>query len=320
MVIFLTLSFAYYVAQDMALPLPREAFPAAAAFLLGLLIFVASLQARNKSESAWNYSGLTTAAVLSLVPLIFWASMGSAPAPEQPTGFPLKVMSYNIHSAYNIQGSQDLEAIARVIEDSGADIIGVQEISRVRLMDGAADMPSWLSQRLDMPFVFRGTEEPIWGNAILSRYPILESGWGNLPKEGSLIKRGYLWARIDLGEPEPLLVIVTHLHQIEADTLVRQAQVPVILEFMKDTGYSVLLGDLNAEPGSAEINLITGAGLVDSWAEAGLGDGFTYSSGDPINRIDWIWHTADLEVEKVEVIQTQASDHMPVIAVFELER
>jgi endonuclease/exonuclease/phosphatase family metal-dependent hydrolase len=318
MVIFLALSFAYYVAQDIALPFPRQAFPAAAAGLLGALFLVASLQARTKTESAWDYSGITAAAVLAVVPLVYWALSGTAPAPEQPSGFPIKVMSYNIHSAYNIAGSQDLEAIAKVIEESGADIIALQEVSRVRLMDGAADMPAWLSQRLDMPVLFQGTEEPIWGNAILSRYPVLESGWGELPLEGTLIKRGYLWARIDIGEPEPLLVIVTHLHHLEPDSLVRQAQVPVILQFWNEQGYSLLLGDLNAVPGSPEMKLIADAGLVDSWSGVGIGPGFTYSSGDPIARIDWIWHTADMKVIGVEVIQTQASDHLPVIAILDL--
>ncbi len=66
--------------------------------------------------------------------------------PSQPEGLPVKVMTYNIHSGYNVDGGQDFEAIARVIEDSGADIIGLQEVSRGRLMDGAVDMTTWLIQ------------------------------------------------------------------------------------------------------------------------------------------------------------------------------
>jgi len=38
MVLFLTLVFAFYLAQDIALPFPRQAFPAAAAALLGLFV------------------------------------------------------------------------------------------------------------------------------------------------------------------------------------------------------------------------------------------------------------------------------------------
>ncbi len=319
MVLFLTLVFAFYLAQDIALPFPRQAFPAAAAALLGLFVLIASVQDRSQTKVAsWDLSGISVAGILALVPFVYWALLGSGPLPEQPSGLPIKVMSYNIHSGFNFAGSQDLEAIADVIEDSGADIVVLQEVSRVRLMDGAADMPTWLSQRLDMPMLFQGTEEPIWGNAILSRYPVLESGWGDLPLAGTLMKRGYLWARIDAGGPQPLLVIGTHLHHLGPDSLARQAQVPVILEFWDGQGYSLLLGDLNAEPDSTEMEMIVEAGLLDSWSDAGVGSGFTFSSGDPYQRIDWIWHTEDLIAVETQVVQTQASDHMPVLATIDL--
>ena len=320
MVLFLILSFAYYAALDMALPIPRDSFPAAAAGIIGVLIFVGATQTRGRSNTAWNHAGAITAGGLVLVPLVCWALWGSGPSPAQPVGFPVKVMTYNIHSAFNVAGSQDLESIAKVIEDSGADIIGLQEVSRVRLMDGAADMPRWLANRLDMSYVFQGTEEPIWGNAILSRYPIIESGYGDLPKAGTLMKRGYLWALIDVGESEPLLVIVTHLHHLEEDSEVRQVQVPVILEFWNGHGHTVLLGDFNAQPDSREMELIAEAGLVDSWIEKGEGPGFSYASNDPDQRIDWIWHSPDLAAVEIEVIQTVASDHMPVLGTYEMGR
>ena len=40
----------------------------------------------------------------------------------------VKVMSYNIHHAVGQDGVLDLERIAKVIEDSGAEIIGLQEV------------------------------------------------------------------------------------------------------------------------------------------------------------------------------------------------
>ena len=319
MVLFLALVLAYYIAMDMAMPFPRQVFPTAAAALLGLLILVASLQARSHSEPAtWDLSGISAAGVLTIVPLVYWVLLGSAPSPVQPSGLPVKVMSYNLHAGFSYAGLQDLESIAQVIEDSGADIVALQEVSRVRLMDGSADMSAWLSQRLDMPILFRGTEEPIWGNAILSRYPVLDSGWGELPLAGTLIKRGYLWARIDVGGPQPLLVIATHLHHIGADSLARQAQVPVLLRFWDGQGYSLLLGDLNATTGSIVMAPIAVVGLLDSWSEAGVGQGFTFSAGDPFQRIDYIWHSDDLIAVEAQVLQTLDSDHLPVVAILDL--
>ncbi|MCK4488690.1 MAG: endonuclease/exonuclease/phosphatase family protein [Anaerolineales bacterium] len=107
---------------------------------------------------------------------------------------------------------------------------------------------------------------------------------------------------------------MTHLHHVEADVDVRLAQVPVIMDFWDDENSTVFLGDLNAKPDSAEMQLIAEAGLVDAWIEAGAGSGYTDASNYPVKRIDFIWHSADLETVEIEVIQTQASDHMPVIA------
>ncbi len=316
MLIFLILSFAFYAAQDIALPISRASFPTLAAGLLVGMIIWATLQIRSQSPAPGDYSAVLATGILLVIPLVCWAGWGTTALKSTTSGFPVKVMNYNIHSAFNIAGSQDLEGIAQVIEASGADIVGLQEISRTRLMDGGADMPTWLAKRLGMEVIFQGTEEPIWGNAILTRYPILESGSGVLPREGSLIGRGYLWARLDLGGGESMLVIVTHLHQVVADVPVRLAQVPVILDFWNGRDSTVFMGDLNAKPDSEEIQLIYDAGLVDSWLEAGQGLGYTDASNNPNKRIDYLWHSPDLKALDIEVIQTQASDHMPVVANF----
>jgi endonuclease/exonuclease/phosphatase family metal-dependent hydrolase len=222
-------------------------------------------------------------------------------------------MTYNIHSGFGSLGRHDPEAIAKVIEDSGADVVALQEITRDRLLDGASDLVTWLSRRLNMSIVFGGTEEPHWGNAILSRLPVLASGSGELPRDHSLIGRGYTWVEIDIGAGDPLLVINTHLHQIEEDHDIRLLQVPVLLEFWDGRPNSILLGDLNAESGAPEITLLEEAGLIDSWIESGAGPGLTWNARDPSKRIDWVWHSTDLTGDQVEVIQTLASDHLPVM-------
>lgn len=320
MLLFLILVFAFYVAQDIALPLPRRIFPAIASAIFGALTLFASARVRTMPMTAKKEtSGFWVNLALLMVPLALWITQGSMPIPEEPLGDPIKVMTYNIHSGFNAAGRQDLEAIARVIEDSGADIVALQEVSRVRLLDGGADLAAWLSERLDMPYLFKGTEDPNWGNAILSRYPIVDWGWGSLPRVDTLIGRGYLWASIDVGASQPLLVIDTHLHHLEPDSGVRQEQVQVLLDFWAEEDYTIVLGDLNAEPNSTEIRMIADSGLLDAWSSIGIGPGFTFSSSDPNSRIDWIWHTSELQPIGIEVIQTQASDHMPVLASFEVK-
>jgi len=314
MLIFLILSFAFYAAQDIALPISRASFPAFAAGLLVAAIIWATFQIRSQPPASGDYSAVLATGILLSIPLMCWAVWGTPVSQPAASGLPVTVMNYNIHSAFDTSGRQDLEAIAQVIERSGADIIGFEEISRTRLMDGGTDMPTWLARRLEMNYLFQGTEEPTWGNAILTRYPILDSGQGTLPREGTLIGRGYLWALLDIGEDDPLLVITTHLHHLEDEGQVRQVQVPVILEFWDGRDPAILLGDFNAEPGSPEMELIAAAGLHDAWGEAGTGPGYTWPAQDPYQRIDWLWLSPSLQALDTEVLQTEASGHRPVIA------
>lgn len=317
MILFLIMVFGFYIAQEIPLPFQRSIFPATAGVLVGLLILQATMLVRSRAVTTARYLAAPAAAVvLLLVPLIHWIFSGSSPEWAHTDGGGVRVMTYNIHSGFNTDGQPDLEAIAQVIESSDADIVGLQEVSRWRFMDASSDVPYWLARRLGMAYVFQGTEEPIWGNALLSRYPIIEWGWGDLPRAGKLIGRGYLWARIDVGEVEPVLVIVTHLHHLAPDSHARQVQIPEILQFWGGQAYSVLLGDMNAEPGSAEMEMISAEGFKDAWTEVGEGVGYTFSSDDPVKRIDWLWHSDDLVPAEIGVIQTQASDHMPVQAFF----
>jgi endonuclease/exonuclease/phosphatase family metal-dependent hydrolase len=318
MFLFLILSFIYYVSLDIALPIPRSAILPSAAILLGLIVFLASLRVRNLAGSPWrDWTPIVIATALVLVPLGHWLAQGSVDQPEAPSALPTTVMTYNLHSAYDVSGRQDPEAIAQVIEASGAKIIALQEISRGWLINGSTDLATWLAQRLRMQVLFQGTTGPMWGNAILTSYPILEYGSGTLPSGGALLGRGYLWALVDIGLDQPLQVIATHLHHLEAENEIRLLQVPELLEYWDGAPLSLIMGDLNAEPHYPEIDLFVQAGLLDSWMEAGEGDGLTWPADDPFERIDWVWHTPDLLATRAVKIESLASDHLPVLVTLE---
>lgn len=317
MLLFLLLAFIYYVSLELPIPVPRGAFVPAAAAVTGVLTaWAAARVAPRPAGEGESGAALLAAAGLALVALGAAAALGRGPGPQSPRGLPLRVMTYNIHSAFDVEGRQDPEAIARVIEDSRADIVALQEVSRGWLINGSTDLAGWLSRRLGMPFLFRGTADAVWGNALLSRYPIVDHGWGDLPLAGTRLPRGYLWAEIEVGAAQPLLVIVTHLHHVEGEHGPRLAQVPVLLEAWGGRPFSLLMGDLNAEPGYPEIELFAQAGLLDAWA-AGEGPGLTWPAYGPFERIDWVWHTGDLRPLSAEAIETTASDHLPVVVEFE---
>lgn len=80
----------------------------------------------------------------------------------------------------------------------------------------------------------------------------------------------------------------------------------------------VVMGDMNDFNRSAPLDTLTGGGLKDSWWEGGFGYGATFHKGWMRLRIDHILHSKDLNLESIKVIETDLSDHNPVVAEFSL--
>lgn len=305
----------YYVSYDINLGFSNRVLPPLAVILIGLAV-VSALRVIPHFPMASSTTSATVAFALVLVPLVIWANWHS-PAPSIGKGLPVRVMTYNIHNGFNTDGRLNPEAIARVIEQARPDIVALQEVARGWYIDASVDLAMWLSRRLQMPYVFGPTADCVWGNAILSRYPIKE--WKNvpLPPRHLSLRRGYLWARIDIGGGEEILLIATHLHHIEKDSAIRQVQIPEIIKFWNHRPRTILLGDLNATPDAPEIAMLRDAGLHDAFTIAGTGPGFTWPSTRPQERIDYIWISPDLTVRNLMMPRSMASDHIGIVITVE---
>ena len=315
LVLYLLLAFVYYVSYDLPLPIPRPAvLPIAGGMAAVAMIWAAARLTPRPAHR--DKTLLVPGLALALLAAALAVVTARTPTPTLLEGGSVRVMTYNIHSAFDRAGRLDPEAIARVIEGSGADIVVLQEVSRGWLIDASTDLVAWLSGRLGMTARFQGTADPIWGNMILSRSGFLETGSGSLPLAGTLLPRGFVWARIDVGTGDPWLIIDTHLHHIAEEPGPRLEQIPVLMDFWNQQPRTLLMGDLNSEPDWPEMALPREAGMVDTWSEVGQGDGLSWPADDPFQRIDWIWHSPDLRPLSAETLNTQASDHRPVVAVF----
>jgi endonuclease/exonuclease/phosphatase family metal-dependent hydrolase len=296
-----SLTLVYYLSFLMPLlPVPRTALPLLAA--LGLAASALAVRpVRPKTAAAtldWLPAGL--ALLMLLVPLgrIVPESL-AMPAPPSASGSPVRVMTYNIRSGFGQSGRLDIDAPASVIRSADADVVGLQEVSRGWLITGGTDLLPLIARRLQMPHTIWGpATHPLFGNALASQGAPLASGHGTLPGLDTLVPRGYVWAELDWEAGDSLLIINTHLDSDRQD--VRLAQIEGLLAAWASRGRTVLVGDMNALPGSAEIERILAAGFVDAWAE----------TGQPARpRIDYIFHTPDLLAREVAVIDSPASDH-----------
>ena len=319
MALFVLLVFAYYAAYNVVLPVGNGLFPVLAAVLLGLAAVAATTGGRpgagadGRGQRRPSLVPAGIGVVLLLAPALFWAT---APAPAAAAGPArgVRVLTYNLHFGFDVRGWSDLEGAARAIEATGADVVGLEEVSRGWYVNGSTDMLAWLHRRLRMPYArFAGASDAIWGNAVLSRYPVVAGEVVPLPREGVPLRRNALRVELDLGAGRRLQVVVTHLHHLEGPdgARVRLAQLRPLLERVAGQPATVLMGDFNAEPGSAEIALVRAAGLGDAFVAGGGGraDELTWPSDRPDRRIDYIWLSGDLAASGFAAAPGTASDH-----------
>ena len=235
----------------------------------------------------------------------------------------VQVMSYNIHHGRGVSGGLDLEEIAAVIEASGADIIGLQEVDRnFGQRSDYQDQPAMLASRLNMHYVYGdslrvqhlrpGRGVGYYGNMILSRYPILDSQVLRLPNQWGNEPRTALKATIET-PTGPIVVWVTHLGLSNGD---REAQVQRLLGAVEEERLPfAVLGDFNALAQTPEARAMANQ-LQDvgrALEEDNIGT-FYAGPSQPMPRIDYIWVGEHFQPTSYRVIPSQASDHLAVTA------
>ncbi len=303
----------YYAVYQIALPYNNSIILTVAAVLVagGAMTSLRHMGPRLRIRRQQWFLGILTGLIALTLPL---GLVMTKPTPSTAdTGFPLKVITYNLHNGFNADGWLDLEALAKSIESSGADIIALQEISRGWLVSGRTDMLEWLSVRLGMPHYFGSTSGAFWGNAILSRYPIISATNIPLPSQDLPLERGFISMIIEVGGKN-FQVIDIHLHHVADDSDIRVAQVTAFLDFFGNTSDTIIMGDFNAEPEDPEIDLMRAAGLQDVLQSIEPPPAFTFRADDLYQRIDYIWVSADLGWTNVELVTGTASDHLGITA------
>lgn len=238
--------------------------------------------------------------------------------PAANGGSDLTVLQYNVHQGLDYWSVPSAPALVDRIESADADLVSLQEVNRGWDLSAGIDFFSYLRWRLPQYHVVYGRmDTALFGNAILSRYPIAASGYGILPHINSALSRGYVWSNID-APTGPLLFVSTHFTSYAGFDEERIQQADAYTAFWAKRPRSILAGDYNSHPDDIAIRRIEDAGLVDAGAAAGIGSENTYSSGDPHERIDYVFTSPDLKPVRAEILPGTASDHRPVLVVLRL--
>lgn len=196
------------------------------------------------------------------------------------------------------------------------DVVCLQEVDVHRKRSRFSHQAQEIADKLEMYCHFESSldlAEGAYGNAILSRFPLKLVRYARLPKPRGfpIESRGALWVTF---EGLPLHLINTHLGLLPFE---RIQQVREILSWVEHSeGPHVLCGDFNCLPGSREHQLlekrlrdaVVGKRLPTFW----------------LWRLDHVFCSPELKVAGCSVPLSRtsrlASDHLPLVVDFQLER
>lgn len=224
----------------------------------------------------------------------------------------IRVMTYNIHRGINKDNELDLDGISEVIKSSGADIIALQEVERFSVRTGFRDQIGYIADKLSMQHAFGKSINILngqYGNAILSKYPIEEYEVRELPSEGE--QRTLLKAGLNV-YGNRISVYSTHLGLEQSE---RELQVKEIMRITGDEKNFILAGDFNTKADKLDLfsrNFIDTASLTGN-SKA------TFEKEGLSGRIDYIFISKDFKVKEYDVLESNASDHYPVISTLNLK-
>jgi endonuclease/exonuclease/phosphatase family metal-dependent hydrolase len=250
---------------------------------------------------------------------------------------PIRVMSYNIHRWAGQDGRLDVSRLGDVIRSASADVVGLNEVLHPVTAGPVTREPlAELAEDLGMCYVFGPSgwidrRGPGWhgpvGNALLSRYPLIDATNTSLPRLQTTKQRSLLAATLGAGSARGLRAHVTHLdHAFEGTRLL---QIRAVLRQLPTQGPHYVGGDFNT-PGFVGrraryllppvLRYLRRSGYRDAFHEVGRGNGRTFPAASPVFRIDFLFLPERYAgaLRRAYALNSRvtrlASDHRPVVA------
>ncbi len=240
----------------------------------------------------------------------------------------LRVMTYNVHGCVGLDWQRSEKRIADVIASFQPDIVGLQELDMARKRSAGVDQARLIAMELGFHHLFHPAfirEEEHYGDAILSRWPMVIRRVGELPSKKAFPfpeTRGALWVKIQtpLGGVH---VMNTHFG-IGPGERMEQAEALSGSEWIgavPEKEPLIVLGDFNSLPGSRPYRILSSI-LRDAKRVQGKRSQSTFPTFLPLLHLDHIFVNRMCSVQGVEVGKGRAvwkaSDHFPLIALIGL--
>lgn len=242
---------------------------------------------------------------------------------------PLKVLTYNIHRAIGVDRRFRPERIVRILRHYEADVVLLQEVDEGAPRSRELNLAEELARSAGYPHFALGHNVSLkkgrYGNATLSRFPIARERNIDLSVAQSWIRRGCQHTSVQM-DGRTLEVFNLHLGLSARE---RQQQIELLSRSHEFGGMAagtpmLVGGDFNDWRSLLWPTFTNGFGFrcaTDS-KTGRRGAIATYPSFSPQGGLDRIYFRGPLRLLTVRRCRLQvsrvASDHLPVIADFEM--
>ncbi len=232
----------------------------------------------------------------------------------------VKVLSFNILGGRTTKGDFNLDALAKLINDANPDFVAMQEVDFKANRSKKYDLVTELGWRTKMAPIFARAmyyDGGEYGEGVLSKYSFLSTRNIALPYLEGQEPRAAIEVVAELPSKDTIAFVGTHFaHETNEG---REIQAKKINEVFSSNIYpTILVGDLNAKPGSGPINT-----LEEMWQATydKKNPEPTFPSDNPRVKIDYVmfypknrWKVIERKVIK----DTYASDHCAYLVTLEL--
>ena len=267
--------------------------------------------------------------LLSMFPIILWLynidahyKIGYKKDVEEKNGKTIKIMSFNINNYIFKEDKNNRAELLKIIKQNRPKIICLQEyIPEIKL---------------NYKYSFTKKKNKNYGISIISQYPIIDSG--ELKFENSF--NNVIFCDIKIGNKnirvynihlesfkikniynsqKTSLNFVTYMYKKMRNGIIKhQKQAKKLQNHIKKSNlYNIICGDLNNNFLSYEYRIIKND-MKDSFVEAGSGFGKTFNLSIYPLRIDYIFVDKEFDIRSFKVINTNISDHFPIISQFSI--
>lgn len=215
--------------------------------------------------------------------------------------------------------------VTAAIRDSGADIVGIQELNRSQANRIMPELATIYPYTVSYGDSFEG-------RGLVSRFPVTSASSiefvSGRPDVVATIDLGSMELTVIIGHPRPQTIRRGRVRFSHGSL----RQLVLLARAALASSPAVLLGDFNMSPRHPGYQRYVNMGLIDAYRMAGSGRGWTFptrmkirptsatSRGNvivptiPIKRFDYIWTTPDVGIESASIGPDTGADHASVLA------